>query len=91
MIYQKYLKILILITIISPTIVICDVLCGEHRAETCSKCIHGFTNSYMRKFLWYAWCNEDCKYDLITELCHDKGSFMFITSKYIKNIRIQLV
>ena len=73
------LTIAITIIIIRIDIVSSDVLCGAHRAEDCRHCIHGFANIFLRNYLWYAWCNEDCLWNPVTKLCNEKGIFKTIT------------
>ena len=52
-----------------------DVKCGSHRAENCRQCVHGFDNPFLRQYLWYAWCNEDCVWDPVTKLCNGMGKY----------------
>ena len=68
-----------------------DVLCGAHRAEDCRHCIHGFANIFLRNYLWYAWCNEDCLWNPVTKLCNEKGNLNMITSLTIDCIILQIV
>ena len=67
-----------------------DVLCGAHRAEDCRHCIHGFANIFLRNYLWYAWCNEDCLWNPVTKLCNEKGKFKTIISYTIDCIAVRL-
>ena len=73
-----YATVILLYILILPKLSKSDVLCGSHRAETCRACIHGYANPFLREYLWYAWCNEDCVWDPITKLCNGIGRFIII-------------
>ena len=51
------------------------VKCGAHTAPTCAECSHEFHNPYLVNFLWFAWCNEDCKWDIKTKTCNEKNAW----------------
>ena len=71
-----YTNLILFSIILSPKLIYSDVKCGAHRAETCRECIHGYENPYLRKYLWYMWCNEDCVWDPITKLCNGIGKYV---------------
>ena len=52
-----------------------SVQCGGHEVESCADCVHILTPVFIKKYLGSTVCNGDCEWNVIEQICEDKGTF----------------